>query len=258
MLAKNEAGYANLLRLTSSAFLDHPDASDVHVTIDELRANAADLIALSGGPEGPADRAIASGNKHLARQRLELLREMLGDRLYVELQRHGLEEERRVEPDLIALAYDLELPLVATNQPYFAKQGDFEAHDALICIAESTYISVDERRRLSPQHHFRSAKEMSQLFADLPEAIENTIEIAQRCAYRPLLRDPILPQWVKAETEDQQSAEAKELQAQAEEGLKRRLREEGVAEDFEEGPPTGSGSSLSSGSSPAWPMRGIS
>ncbi len=234
LLAKNEAGYANLLRLTSSAFLDHPDASDVHVTMDELRANAADLIALSGGPEGPADRAIASGNKHLARQRLELLREVFGDRLYVELQRHELEEERRVEPDLIALAYDLELPLVATNQPYFAKQGDFEAHDALICIAESTYISVDERRRLSPQHYFKSAKEMSQLFADLPEAIENTIEIAQRCAYRPLLRDPILPQWVKAGTEDQKSAEAKELKAQAEEGLKRRLREEGVAEGFEE------------------------
>ncbi|MDA7946612.1 MAG: DNA polymerase III subunit alpha [Hyphomicrobiaceae bacterium] len=233
-LAKNENGYANLLRLTSAAFLDHPDASDVHITLDELRENATDLVVLSGGPEGPADQAIAAGNKQLARARLALLKDLFGDRLYVELQRHGLEEERDVEPELINLAYDLELPIVATNQPYFASQDDFEAHDALICIAESTYISVDERRRLSPQHYFKSAEEMSELFADLPEAIENTVEIAQRCAYRPLLRDPILPQWVTDGSQDQKSAEAKELTAQAEEGLKRRLQEEGVAEGFEE------------------------
>ena len=137
--------------------------------------------------------ALAEGNPELARARLEALHTIFGDRLYVELQRHGLPQERAVEPQLLKLAYDLDLPLVATNEPYFATQEDFEAHDALICIAEGSYVAVDDRRRLSPEHYFKTGAQMRALFADLPEALENTVEIARRCAYRPLQRQPILP-----------------------------------------------------------------
>ena len=234
LLAKNETGYANLLRLSSNAFLDHPDATEVHITLDELRQSASDLIALTGGPEGPVDGAVRMGNTDLARARVEQLQCLFGDRLYMELQRHGLDEEDVVEPELLALAYDLCVPLVATNQPYFAKRDDFEAHDALICIAEGTYIDVDDRRRLSPQHYFRTADEMVELFTDLPEAIDNTIEVAQRCAYRPLTREPILPQWVTDCSDDQKTAEADELSTQAKAGLKRRLAEHGAAEGYDE------------------------
>src|SRR5262249_58587248 len=94
----------------------------------------------------------------------------VGDRLYVELQRHGLPQERAAEPLLLDLAYDNHLPIVATNEPYFASPDDFEAHDALICIAEGSYVVVDQRRRLSPEHYFKSARQMTELFADLPEA----------------------------------------------------------------------------------------
>jgi len=237
LLAKDEKGYANLLKLTSAAFLDSDDAGPAHITFDDLIAHAEGLIVLTGGPDGPIDKALKSGDSELARGRLDKLFSAFGDRLYVEVQRHGLDEEKAVEPGLLTLAYDMQLPLVATNQPYFATQEHFEAHDALICIAEGSYIAIDERRRLSPEHYFKSAKEMSNLFHDLPEALENTAEIAQRCSYRPLMRDPILPQWATDSNIDAAKSleiEARELKAQAEEGLRRRLKEQGPAEDYKE------------------------
>jgi len=237
LLAKNETGYATLLNLTSAAFLDSDDTSPAHITFDDLAANAEGLIILTGGPEGPIDKALISGDCELARGRLEKLASVFGDRIYVEVQRHGLDEEKVVEPKLLTLAYDMKLPLVATNQAFFETQDHFEAHDALICIAEGSYIAVDDRRRLSPEHYFKSAKEMSDLFSDLPEALENTAEIALRCAYRPHTRDPILPQWATDSNIDAAKSlelEALELKAQAEDGLRRRLKEQGPAEEYKE------------------------
>ena len=105
---------------------------------------------------------------------------MFGDRLYVELQRHGTAAERAVEPALVGIAYVSGIPLVATNEPFFAKRDDYDAHDALICIAEGEVLITEDRRRLTPEHYFKSQQEMAALFADIPEAVENTIEIAMR------------------------------------------------------------------------------
>ena len=134
----------------------------------------------------------------IAEARLKRLAERFGDRLYVELQRHGLESERAVEEALVGLAYDGALPLVATNEPYFAAANDFEAHDALLCIAEGALVATPERRRLTPEHRFKTRAEMKALFADLPEATDNSVEIALRCAYRPLTHKPILPRFAVA------------------------------------------------------------
>ena len=141
------------------------------------------------------------------------------DRLYVELQRHGLAEERATEDGLLDLAYALELPLVATNDVHFGRAAMYEAHDALLCIADGAFVSQDDRRRLTREHRFKTAAEMAMVFADLPEAIENTLEIARRCAFKPAKRKPILPVFTP---ESGRTAEA-ELKAQAEEGLERRL-----------------------------------
>ncbi len=261
LIAKDEAGYANLMRLTSASFLDHSEEGKPHITWDELRDNNGGLIALTGGPDGPIDRLVRDGNPAAARTELEALREIFGNRLYVELQRHGLEAEQRTEPELVKLAYDLAIPLVATNQCYFPARDDFEAHDALICIAEGRYISEDERRRLSPEHYFKTRAEMMALFADLPEALENTLEIAERCAFRPRTHAPILPQFsvggdqtgiaedssvgrdqtsIAAEfttgpassQEEVAAAEEAELRRQAAEGLAHRLETAGLAEGF--------------------------
>ena len=144
-----------------------------------------------------------------------------GDRLYVELQRHPGENgqpeaERLTERGLIEMAYAMALPLVATNDVYFPKAEMYEAHDALICIAEGAYVDQqDARRRLTPQHYFKSEAEMVTLFADLPEAVENTVEIAQRCAFMAYRRDPILPKFA--------DDEVAELRRQAHQGLRDRL-----------------------------------
>lgn len=237
LLAKNEAGYGNLLKLASAAFIEYGEASAPYVPFDELARRSDGLIALTGGPDGPVDRALAAGCKEIARARLAMLQEAFGDRLYVELQRHDLPEERANEPHLLEFAYDMGIPLVATNQPYFAETGHFEAHDALICIAEGSYIGADDRRRLSPQNYFRSAAEMAALFEDLPEALENTLEIATRCAYRPRTRDPILPKSVSrsgVSADEIIADEAMALRDLAEAGLKERLAAHGTAPDFEE------------------------
>ncbi|MFY9877506.1 MAG: DNA polymerase III subunit alpha, partial [Rhodomicrobium sp.] len=222
VLAKDAAGYSNLMRLSSQAFLDHAGDSAPHVTLAQLEESAEGLIALSGGPDGPADKAFAAGNAALAESRLSALASIFGDRFYIEIQRHAAPRERAVEPQLLRWAYDNGVPLVAANEAYFPKRDVFDAHDALLCIAEGRYVAEDDRRRLSPDHYLKPQREMAALFADLPEAIENTVEIAKRCAFRPQPRKPILPNFLP-DAKDAAVAEAAELKAQAEAGLARRL-----------------------------------
>ena len=193
LIAMSESGFANLMKLASQAYFDPTETEPPHLDISRLEEHGAGLIALTGGPMGPVDRALAAGQADLAAARLGSLGKVFGNRLYVEIQRHGLAAEASVEPQLIDLAYARSLPLVATNEVYFASPSDHEAHDALLCIAEGRYVVEDDRRRASAEHYFKSAGEMAALFADLPEALDNTIEIAKRCVYRPLGRKPILP-----------------------------------------------------------------
>ena len=186
------------MRLVSALWLDPTDGDDAHVPFTALE-DAQGLIALTGGPGGPIDRALRTGFGDLAESRLKRLAKIFGSRLYVEIQRHGLDAERAIEPELIALADRLGLPLVATNEPYFGGASDYEAHDALLCVAEGAVVSAHQRRRLTPEHRFKTRAQMAELFADLPEATEASVEIAMRCAYRPLTRKPILPRFSVAE-----------------------------------------------------------
>ena len=230
LLAKDERGYMNLMHLASRAFLDPTPGEAAHVGLHRLEGRTEGLIALTGGPGGPLDRCYGYGRPEVALERLMKLETLFPQRLYVELQRHGLAKEREVEGGLIEFAYDRGLPLVATNEPYFAALSDYEAHDALICIAEGAVIGQAERRQLSPEHRFKTRAEMLALFADLPEATASTIEIARRCAYRPRTRKPILPAFTTGAAAD----EAAELVRQAEEGLTARLEARGMAPGLEE------------------------
>jgi DNA polymerase III subunit alpha len=226
LLAQNETGYGCLMRLVSALWLDLKDGDDAHLPLAALQG-AQGLIALTGGPAGPIDRALRAGLGDLAESRLKRLADIFGSRLYVEIQRHGLDSERATEPDIIALADHAGLPLVATNEPYFAYPSDYEAHDALLCVAEGALVSTSDRRRLSPEHRFKARAEMTELFADLPEATEASVEIAMRCAYRPLTRKPILPRFSLAS--GAALSEEHELRRQASEGLRARLSAHGLA-----------------------------
>lgn len=236
LLAMNETGYGNLMELSSRAYLDTETGLTPHVSGEYLEEKSDGLILLTGGSLGPIGKMLTSGQKDLARTRLLRLAEAFKGRCYVELQRHGTEEERRTEAAFIDLAYEFDLPLVATNEAFFPKQEDYEAHDALICIAEGRVIIEEDRRRLTPEHYFKSRSEMSDLFADLPEALASTVEIAQRCSYRPVRRDPILPRFAGADAdpEEAERAEVEELRRQAKEGLRERLEAHGLAPDLEE------------------------
>src|SRR6478672_8394443 len=235
LLAKDAAGYANLIKLSTEAYRYGADSGEALVTLPHLALHQEGLIALTGGPDGVTDRAIAANDFRFAESALNSLKGIFGDRLYMELQRHGLPQERTIEPLLLDLAYDNHLPIVATNEPYFASPDDFEAHDALICIAEGSYVAVDQRRRLSPEHYFKTACQITELFADLPEAIENTIEVARRCSFRPHEHAPILPQFLNGTRASgvRGETEAAELRRQSEAGLARRLAEEGTTPGFD-------------------------
>ncbi|HWY15153.1 MAG TPA: DNA polymerase III subunit alpha [Rhizomicrobium sp.] len=224
LLVQNQTGYRNLAKLLSAAYLGAEPGDWPHVKADMLARHADGLIALTGGPGGPLNRLVAEGQPDAAGALLDRLHAMFGDRLYVELQRHGLAEERATEERIIALAYDKALPLVATNDVHFGPPEMHEAHDALLCIADGSFVSQEDRRRLTREHRFKSPAEMAAQFADLPEAIRNTIEIARRCAFRPKKRDPILPKFVP----DSGLSPAEELRAQAEAGLARRLALHGL------------------------------
>src|SRR6266567_4400053 len=224
LVVKDDQGYVQLSKLLSSAYLDVGTGELPHASAEHLAAYAQGLILLTGGPNGPVNRLLADGQPQAAELLLDRLTNMFGDRLYVELQRHGLPNEAAVEERLIDLAYAKGLPLVATNDVHFGSEDMYEAHDALLCISDGTFLDVEDRRRLTPEHRFKSAEEMATLFADLPEAIENTIEIARRCAFRPKKRNPILPQFIP----ESGLSPADELRAQAEAGLKRRLADHGL------------------------------
>ncbi|MEM7744188.1 MAG: DNA polymerase III subunit alpha [Pseudomonadota bacterium] len=198
--AQNRQGYENLMWLSSAAFLDADPSLPIHVPLERLERRSAGLICLTGGASGPLGRQIAAGRD--AAPLAARLKELFEDRLYVEIQRHGTDGRLRTdaedatEPGLVRLAYDLELPLVATNTVYYATPEMADAHDAFLCIGQGTYVNDARRARLTPEHYLKSEAEMADRFADLPEAIDNTVEIARRCAYRPRTHDPILPNFV--------------------------------------------------------------
>jgi DNA polymerase-3 subunit alpha len=227
LLVQNETGYLNLSRLSSMAFLDTPSGVAPRVTLEDLAAHADGLIALTGGTRGLVGRLLGEGQLQAAREWLEKLAEIYPDRLYVELTRHGMEAESRIEGDLIDLAYEKNLPLVATNDVYFATADMAEAHDVLICIADGTHVVETKRRHFTAEHRFRSAAEMRALFADLPEAIDNTLAIARRCAFRPKPRKEILPAFPMLGEE----TEAEALRRRAREGLEVRFAQNAIGED---------------------------
>ncbi len=227
LLVQNDTGYRNLTKLLSAAYLKAEPGDWPHVKAPLLAQHTEGLIVLTGGPGGPVNKCLAEGQPDAARVILENLHTMFGDRVYIELQRHGLPEERAAEVGLVDLAYDLRLPLVATNDVHFGPEDMYEAHDALLCIADGTFVSQTDRRKLTREHRFKSADEMAVQFADLPEAIQNTLEIAQRCAFRPKKRNPILPQFVP----ESGLSPAEELKVRAEAGLLRRLKQHGMYAD---------------------------
>ena len=219
LLAQSPIGLANLQHLSSIGFLES-DPADPCVTIETLCRHAEGLILLTGGTRGPLARLLADGQQEEARRLLATLAHAFPGRVAVEIQRHGLPVEKAIEPGLIALADELGLPLVATNECFFPTPAMHEAHDALLCIAQGRTMAERERWRVSPEQWFKPPAMMRALFADLPEACDNTLAIARRCAIMAETRKPLLPMCPKVR---EGSTEEQTLRAMAKEGLELRL-----------------------------------
>ncbi|MEI6987468.1 MAG: DNA polymerase III subunit alpha, partial [Rhodospirillaceae bacterium] len=230
LLVQTEIGYANLMKLVSNAFIKTEGGETPQISLNDLVGASDGLIALTGGPGGAIGRALAGGQEAAAREALSNLIELFPGRLYIELMRHSGPDdasglgviEDRIEPALIDLAYEFNQPLVATNDCFFADVGMYQAHDALLCIADGRYIIEAERRRVTPDHRFKSADEMRSLFADLPEAVDNTLVIARRCSHLLQPIKPILPPYPAAAEAGR--TEADELGEQSRAGLETRLQ----------------------------------
>ena len=236
LLAADAAGYERLVDMVSRAYLGGDSSQAVHICMSWLEELGTDgLIVLTGASKGPVDLAFKEGHRAQGEARLLELKRLFGDRLYVELQRHG-EFDRSHERRMVALAYEHDVPLVATNEAFFPSRDDYEAHDALMAVAHNAIVSDDSRFRLTPDHYLKSRAEMQSLFADLPEALASTVEIARRCAFVLDTRKPILPRFTGGTDDppEAERAEALELRRQAEEGLDGRLAALGMAPGYEE------------------------
>jgi DNA polymerase-3 subunit alpha len=215
LLAQDETGYDNLCRLVSAAHLDRPIHEEPHVAFASLEGQSDGLIALTAGGEGALARLFADGQDAKAEAYARLLAQFFPDRLYVELSRRDDAVEQAAEARLIDLAFAQDHPLVATNPACYAEPDFHAAHDAMLCIAASTYVENNDRKTSSPEAWLKPTADMEALFADLPEALANTAVIAQRCAVAAPQRRPILPRLSDDEDET--------LRREAHKGLEERL-----------------------------------
>lgn len=216
LLAKDEEGFKNLLKLCSTSFLKKYAHHPQHIKFSDLIEYNKGLICLSGGVEGPLGQAILAHNTRQATEFLLKFKNFFNDRFYIEIMRHGTILQEKTEDAFINLAFENDVAIVATNDVMFSDSSMYEAHRALTCIASGGYLSEEETNKFTREHYFKSAKEMEELFSDLPEAILNTEIIAKRCSVMAESRDPMLP---KAGDDN----ELEELFKQAKEGLEQRL-----------------------------------
>ena len=221
LLVMNEEGYHNIMKLMKRFYLDNTEKGWVpQLTIQNLEDFNAGLIALTGGIEGTVGRLLLENRKKEAEDFALKLKDIFGDRLYMEISRIGLEKEQQTEDDFIDIAYKHNIPLVATNEVFFMDEDMYEAHDALVCIAEGAYVADENRRRFSVNNRLRSEDEMVALFADLPEAVNNTVRIAKLCNFLSKKVDPLLPIFECPEGKSQDEF----ITEEAYKGLDERLR----------------------------------
>lgn len=227
LLAQNDQGYLNLKELISKGYLDGQLRGQPTIRKAWLEGHTDGLIALSGAQFGDVGRAILSGQVTQAQDLLRDYQRLFPQRYYLEVQRTGRADEEHYINSVLPLATDLQLPVVATNDVRFLQREDFEAHEARVCVSEG--LTLDDPRRVkrySDQQYLRSSAEMAELFADIPEAITNTIKIAQRCNVTLDLGTPVLPDYPVPEGQ----TEADFMRSESEHGLKHRFVQLGITD----------------------------
>ena len=221
LIAKNEIGYKNLMKLMTYFYIKCKEEIRF-ITMEDLHKYNDGIIILTGGAKGPAGTMFINGNQEKASEFLHNINSIFHNNAYIEISRTNELIERRTEQFFINFALQNNIPLVATNEVFFLDKSMHIAHDALMCIADGTYMTVKDRRRVSTEHYLKSSDEMFELFADIKEAVINTSVIAKRCSFMPEKKEPILPSF----TDESGGSEDDILDKQARTGLIKRLQEE--------------------------------
>ena len=219
LIAKNKNGYKNIIELSSKSYLDNNNLNVPHCNFDDLIANNDGIIVLSGTINCLVGKLFNKGLFEEADNIYKLLSETFNDNFYIEIQRHNDLNEKQFETFNLNLSKKYNLPIIATNEVYYLDPSMHEAHDALMCIGQKTYINDSNRLKLSNQHYLKSSDEMKELFKDLPEALENNFILPYRCDYRPLPSKPILPNISSENKNNNQILEKDSL-----EGLKEKFK----------------------------------
>jgi len=193
LYALNEIGYKNIIDLSSKSYLQNDELSDPYITFDYLLNNSSGVALFSGTVFGLFGKLFDKGKFTEIHDLYNKIKSKFGDRFYIEIQRHKDLNENSFEKFNLKKSSDLEIPIIATNEVYYLNKDMHEAHDALICIGNKTYVSEKNRLKLTDQHYLKNSFEMSELFADLPEALENNYNFPIRCNFRPIFSAPILP-----------------------------------------------------------------
>ena len=229
LIATSEEGYRNLMFLVSESYLKRQNGIVPFVNFELLKQKSKGIIALSGGSEGLLGKLLLQGQDKQAHKILLEITEIFNNNFYIEITRHGTKNEDLIEEKLLQLAFENNIPLVATNDVYFLTPEMHEAQDILSCIYEGHSLVEENRKKNSPEQYFKNYEQFLELFKDLPEAIANSINIAKRCHTMAFERPPTLPKFSTEENFD----EAFELRNQSLEGLKMRLKNKFLIEEID-------------------------
>ena len=193
IIAKNYHGYKNIIKLSSNSYLENSEITAPHCEIDDLVNNSDGVIVLTGSIRCFFGSLFNKGLFDEIEELLIKLKAKFEENIYIEIQRHNDINEKDFENFNLKISEKLELPIIASNEVYYLDKDMFEAHDALMCIGEKTYVNDSNRTKLTNQHYFKSSEEMIELFSDLPEALENNFNLPYRCSFKPNFSKPILP-----------------------------------------------------------------
>lgn len=232
LLVQNDDGYKSIMHLYRRYYLDNMENSIYpQLNMQNLRDFNEGLICLTGGYEGPVGQLILKNRRDDAEKKLLELKEIFGERLYIEISRVGYDEEKITEPVLLEFAYKHNIPLVATNDVFFFDKEMHEAHDALVCISEGEYVANENRHKYSVNHYWRSEDEMTELFKDIPEAIENTVNIAKKCNYLSKKVEALLPIFICPDGKTQDEFITEEAYKGLHERMLKQVYTEGMSEE---------------------------
>ncbi len=219
LIAKNRIGYENILKLSSDSYLKYNDNSLPYCDIDNLIDNAEGLIVLSGSINCLSGKLFLKNKLNELSNIYKLLKQKFKNDFYLEIQRHGDLNEKQFEIFNLNKSNEQKIPIIATHEVFYLDQSMHEAHDALICIKNKTYISDKDRIKLSQNHNLKNDDEMFDLFSDLPEALSNNFYLPYKCNYKAKHSKPLLPEIIS----NNESNSDKMLEIQALEGLKQKF-----------------------------------